>query len=212
MESREVNAVPSEFSKIWPSICLLHFHCKISRANWVLSFPFFFSLLNGISSKSLVVAIHGKWFLCNDARMHKKEAESGQRNTPRIRQVKNMTALLHGYQRNGSVIFCRPVLQCISELPCLLELAVPLDPWKDRSSESRNHPKSFLPHYLQSCLDKPSTRWNGWLSPFPSLFCSIYFWFWKQKIACLFFFFFSFFLFAFSFPKCFISLPLLQWA
>lgn len=32
----------------------------------------FFAFLNGISFQTLVVAIHGKWFLCSNVRMYKK--------------------------------------------------------------------------------------------------------------------------------------------
>lgn len=52
------------------SICLLAF--SLQNQQWKLGS--FFTFLCGISSKSLVVAVYGKWFLCDDITMHKKEA------------------------------------------------------------------------------------------------------------------------------------------
>lgn len=122
----------------------------------------------------------------------------------------------NGYQRNDSFIFTDSFRNVFQSSCVHLELITSPNSWPvtDHSSESHIHPKASPSPIALSPMSWPTQHKVKWLTVSFSflvlLNLFIYFWFLEAE-KCMPFFFFFFYSFAFSFPKCFISLPLLQW-
>lgn len=211
--SEEVNGVPCGFSRVaFLPFVYSHFHCKISRGSWVLSLFLWMASVPRVWLWQFMVS----GFCVMKSQHTTKKRGAGQWNLIYVRQVKSDNRPASSYQSNDSSILYRLILQCVSELvfpfgahaKSRLLTNKQFTPLRVLFIQSPSSPIALSPMSWQT---QHKVKWLTVSFSFLVLLnlFNLFLVFRSRKLHALFSF--SFICLHFSFPKCFISLPLLQW-